>query len=100
MGRIRGLDWLAAAALLVSGGAVVAAMNWYSTWSFFALTDVQLGSGGSALTVEAQQTFQLWVVVAVGALVCAATLALLPRLAAAHRAAGGDMPPTAAAADA
>jgi hypothetical protein len=100
MGKNRGLDWVAAGALLVAAGAVVAAVNWYSTWSFFARLDVQRGGGAGAISVESQQTFMQWVVVALGALVCAAALALLPRLWSAHRSAGVPEPRTAVAPDA
>ncbi len=51
--------------LLVAVGAIVAAMNWYSTWTSFARLDTGSGQGGvRLLTVDSQANFQRWVLVA------------------------------------
>lgn len=51
--------------LLAGGGAIVAAVNWHGIWSSFGLIDVQSGTGAISLaTVQAQASFQRWVLVA------------------------------------
>ena len=58
--------------LVVAVGATIAAMNWYGIWSSFAVLDAGSGEGGtSLLTVEAQASFQRWVLVALVSLVVA-----------------------------
>lgn len=53
-------------------GAGIAAMNWYSTWTFFAQLDAESAGGGmSFATVESQSNFQRWVLVALVSLVVA-----------------------------
>lgn len=70
--------WLAVIALLAGAGAIVAAVNWHGIWSSFALIDVQSGTGATGLsTVEAQASFQRWVLVALVSLgVSAGALAI------------------------
>ena len=90
------LRWLAVIGLLVGGGAMVAAVNWHGIWSSLGLIDVQSGTGAISLaTLEAQASFQRWVLVAlvsIGASAAALTFGVLRRpgtgiddLGAAHR---------------
>jgi hypothetical protein len=64
--------WAVVVGLLVAAGASIAAMNWYSSWMFFARLDAGSGGGGVSLaTVDSQGNFQRWVLVALVSLVVA-----------------------------
>lgn len=69
---------LAVVGMLAGAGAIVAALNWHGIWSSLALTDVQSGTGATSLaTMEAQASFQRWVLVALISLgVCVAAVAI------------------------
>jgi len=60
----RPLRWATRVSLVVSLGSVVAAMNWHGTWHFFALEGAKQSPPTTSLAaVEAQATFQQWVIV-------------------------------------
>ncbi len=53
------------ASLFLSVGSIIAAMNWHGTWQSFALAGAEQSPPTTSLiAVEAQATFQQWVIVA------------------------------------
>ena len=69
------LRWASGVSLLVAAGSIVAAMNWHGTWRSFALVSAE---PTSLSAVEAQATFQQWVIVALIGLAVAAASCLFP----------------------
>ena len=65
--------------LLVSVGSIIAAMNWHSIWRSTALVGAQQSPPTTGLiAVEAQATFQQWVIVALIGLVVPLACCLVP----------------------
>ncbi|WP_374971173.1 hypothetical protein [Terrabacter sp. BE26] len=63
------LAGLSGISLLVFVGSIIAAMNWHSIWRSTTLGDAQQSPATSRGALEAQATFQQWVIVALVALV-------------------------------
>jgi cytochrome c oxidase subunit IV len=59
------LRWARGISLVVAVGSIVAAMNWHGIWRSTALVGAQQSPPTTSLhAVEAQATFQQWVIVA------------------------------------
>lgn len=73
---LRGLSGIS---LLVSVGSIIAAINWHNNWRSTALVGAQQSPPTTGLlAVEAQATFQQWVIVALIGLVLPLACCVFP----------------------